>query len=493
MNEQKTKFEIACEKLLDRQNIGELRAYGRHVGVEKPTLYKKGVLIQAIIDVLVGRVAPIPRSTRGAPVTADYFDPQIEKEIQNYRETYASLDDLSQISEEEAAKQMRRFREELGGKENVLIIRSSEAENLEKSVVVGQVQTVDGVSSLVPLSGETFSFKILVKTELIYGYSLREGDVISCSVQESTRNCFLVTKIFTINGQAPSSITRFSFEEEDVYPPETKISLTSATPELAVAKYLDWFIPLGAGQRCLVYGAPKIGKTHLLQSVAASLSAQEEYEVFALLIEQPPEAVSSFKRIMKKENVAASVYGDDAQTHAFIAELVWKRAKRFAEMGKDVVLLIDGIVNLAEAVNELATDDNGKTPIPGLGTSAVRYIKKFFAAARNFEKSGSLTIIATAKHSTGNPASDFLSLELLDMANCRIVLREDLALKRVYPAIDLMASGADQAQELLGEDSKWEKILRSRLLPKLGEEKLNELLLQSDTLEEFMEQAKINL
>ena len=493
MSEQKTKFEIACERFLDKQNLGELRAYGRHVGVENPTVHTKRVLIQSIIAVLMGEVAPVPRPTRGAPIKADYFDPKIEKEIKSYRMIYADSffeEQAYSVTAEQAAAQMERLREELGGKENVLIVRSSEAENFEKSVVVGQVQMMDGVSCLVPLSGEAFSFKIVIRTEIIHDYSLREGDTVSCRVQESGRNYFSVTKILTINGAEPFEVARFAFDEEDVFPPEAKISLRKQSPSSVLAKYLDWFIPLGAGQRCLIYAPPKAGKSHMLQTLASMLSGSDAYEVFALLVEQPPETVSSLKRIVKQGNFGSTVYGESAQEHVFIAELVWKRAKRFAEMGKDVVLLIDGIVNLAEAFNEIEDTDSGKTPVQGLSSSTVRYVKKFFGAARNFEKKGSLTIIATAKHSTGNPIADFIASELLDMANCRIILREDLAVKRVYPAIDLALSSADQSEELLGEEAFVERNLRNQILPKLGEEKLHELLMQSESAEELLKKAK---
>ncbi len=495
MSEQKTKFEIACESFLDRQNLGELRAYGRKVGVENPTAFpKKQELIEAIIDVLTGKVAPVSRSKRGAPIKADYFNPEMEREIQRYRATYADsfAGDIGYtVTAEEAAAQMERLKEELGGKENVLIVRSSEAESLEKSVVVGQVELIDGLPCLVPLNGETFSFKILIKTELIHSYSLREGDVISCKVQESSRNYFVVTEIFTVNAVEPSSLTRFSFDEEDVYPPEEKISLLKTSPNSVLAKYLDWFIPLGAGQRCLIYAPTKAGKSHILKSIAQSLAGREEYEVLALLIEQPPETVSTLKRMVKQGNLAATVYGESAETNVFLAELIWKRAKRFAEMGKDVVLLIDGIVDLAEAFNELEGDDSGKTPVQGLSSGAVRYVKKFFGAARNFTKKGSLTVIATAKHSTGNPVCDFIAAELLDMANCRIVLRGDLAVKRIYPAIDLAQSSADQAEELLGENASIERKVRSVVLPALGEEKLYEIVSQSETVETLLLRANI--
>lgn len=489
MSEQKTKFEIACENRLRKVVIGELRAFGRRVGVSRPTDTNKASLIAAILDVFMGRAVAIPRSTRGAPVKADYFDPQIAIDVQKLWEEYM-VGDLPAVSAEEAAAQMQRLQEELGGEENVLIVRSSDVENLEKSVVVGQVQTVDGVSSLVPLSGEDFALKILIKTEHIYGYALREGDVITCRVQESGRSYFTVTSVLTINGVEPSSLTRFSFDEEDVFPPEKQIKLLTNTPASTVAKYFDWFIPLGAGQRALLYGAPKTGKTQMLQSIAKSLVGREEYEVFVLLIEQPPETVSTFKRIVGKDKVVASVYGDEAERHVAMAELALKRAKRFAETGKDVLLLVDGIDNLGEAFNELdSTEEDGKTPVQGLSSATVRFVKKFFGAARNFEKQGSLTIIATAKHSLGNPASDFIAAELLDMANCRILLREDLAVKRIYPAIDLSASSADQAEELLVEKATIERAMRNRILPKLGEEEVGSLLMQSETVEEFVKAA----
>ncbi|MBQ8319576.1 MAG: hypothetical protein IJX81_01735 [Clostridia bacterium] len=490
----KTDFELACEKMLKRHSLDHLRAYGRKVGVDNPTEKNKQPLIEGIIDVLMGRVEPEPFPKRGAPIKSDYYDPQIDKDVNSYRMIYASSF-VSNMKEyggttEEGVAMMEKFRKTLGTPSFTIKVKSPDLERVEDGPLQAQLERIEGVPFLIPLDGDRDGFKIVVSEEQIAKYSLREGDVVNCAVRVE-RGVFLVDTVLEINGKEAAELERFSFDEEDVYPPVKKISLLSGSPNDPAMKYLDWFIPIGEGQRCLIVSPPKAGKTSFLKSIALSLSKTEEYETYCLLVEQSPETASVFRQIFPTENFAATTYEDDPSKHVFTADFLLKRAKRAAETGKNVVLLVDGMNALAEAANELLPVDEAKRPVAGLEMSAVRYIKKFFVSARNFARPGSLTIIATATLTGGNPITDFITAELQEMANCRVVLCDEFALKRIYPAVDLLRSGTDQSFELLGEESgAGEYRMRGKLLPALGKERIHELILLSKTVEEFFEKAK---
>ena len=166
-----------------------------------------------------------------------------------------------------------------------------------------------------------------------------------------------------------------------------------------------------------------------------------------------------------------------------------KRAKRYAETGKDVVLLVDGLVELTLAYNEIIPSGQGRTPIAGLEGEAVRYGKRFLSTARNFFTDGSLTIVATIKCGGANPAADFLADEFLDMANGRLIFSESLAQKRIYPAIDCAASYSEQSDEFLGKEGAALEKKARKIFSSLGSERVLKLLEETNTLQEFLQKA----
>lgn len=479
MSEKNNKFEIAAKEFLEKQHIWELRPFGRHKGVAKPTEPKKDELIQMIIDVYLGRIQPVPRSKRGAPVRSDTFDKKIETTMDELYARYARIPDEKKL-----------FAEIVGGVgQNRMTARSPEAEKLENSVIYAQLEERNGRYRLLPFSSEWKEISMFVYHDTVVELGLREGDALACKVkQEEGGKDFFLESILTVNGEHPLSVERLNFEEADVYLPEKQIRLQG---EGETEKFVDWFAPLGAGQRYLLSAPPKAGKTQALKAFALALAQRKEYQIIVLLIEQSPETVAQFRRLLSEEQLVATSYGEDPEEIVYAAKCALQRAKRYAETGKDVILFVDGLVELTLAYNELAPAGSGKTPVAGLEGTAVRYGKKFFSSARNFLQDGSLTVVATAKEGSGNPAADFLAAEFADMANGRLALSDELAKKRIFPAVDFVASFSEQSEVLLGKEGvKYEREARRKIFPVLAKEKILELLLAADTPAAFLQKAE---
>jgi transcription termination factor Rho len=223
--------------------------------------------------------------------------------------------------------------------------------------------------------------------------------------------------------------------------------------ESYASKLFNYLMPIGFGQRCLIAGAPKTGKSTFLRDTARLLcSSGTKAEIFVLLVDQAPELISSYRQFMKAENLVATSYEDDPETHVFAAEFLLKRAKRFAELGRDVILIVDSLTQIAKAYNETDFCIGGKVLPCGLENKTLHYIKKYFGSSRNFVKDGSLSIIATTAMETGDVADDFLQGELSSVANVRIALSDKLARQRIFPAIDIFKSGTRKEELLLNEN-----------------------------------------
>jgi transcription termination factor Rho len=253
---------------------------------------------------------------------------------------------------------------------------------------------------------------------------------------------------------------------------------------------VDGFLPLTKGRRCLIVGAPKTGKTTLLKMFAKKLLEQKNVKVFGLLIDQSLETSIEFSRIFDERKLVYSTYEDDAESHLFIAEFILKRAKRYAENGKDVVLFIDGVLSLAKAYDEL-NYSNDKILSCGLTAKTIRYIKKYLGSARAFENGGSLTVVCSLPSSTGNPEDDLVVSELSPVFNAKISLSEELAVKRIFPAIDLSASYVDGYDSLMEEKYREAYLfIRNYFLPKFGNEQLYRIAQNSADFDEFFNTIK---
>lgn len=477
-----TEFEYALKDYLSTLCLNDLRVLGRNFGVAEPTKKKKNILMDELVSILVGQSTPIVRNNRGAPVKNDYIDPKILDKIEEIRFKYTS--DASTVQENTDVSPSMTF--PIQAPKAPIIVFSDGSEERD---CIGQLEIVNKVPCLLPLNGGLTDGKIHIGVEFIRYYNLQEGDVVRCRVQKQG-NLYSVIKIFTINGEDCGLIIRNSFDADTACYPNRKISFLNGDQASVEAKYFEWLLPIGCGQRGLIIAPPKAGKTRFLLQTAKAL-ASADVELMVLLLEQPPELINVFKTDLPKDSLVVTDYNDDAIRHVFAADFILKRAKRYAEMGKDVVLLIDSLSTLAKAYNETEYSAGGKMLPCGLESKTVGYLKKYFATAMCSAKGGSITMLCAIARETGNPADDYLTAELAPFANAQIHLNGLLAASRIFPAIDFANSNV-QTYDLLFKEKELdqESFIRREYYPKNGTKKLNAVLLESQSFEEFCQKTK---
>lgn len=470
----------AYTEYLSTLSIGSLRSVGRHVGVNQSTLKKKGALVKDIVEILIGNVPPAAKTNRGAPVKDAYIDPKIFSKLDEIKFLY-----LSGITEDDTEANIPEAAEKQEVADNVIDFRSPEYEPqqgyFEQEVYTGQLETINGVSSLFPLNGRDASVeKIIVTVSEIKKHDLRDGDIVVCHA-EKRHAALVATEILSVNSLPVGEDKRSRFELSEVCYPDQRISFYLEKSNSSALKYIDWLIPLGKGQRGVVTSSPKAGKTMLLKEVAKAVSEEHpDIRLLVLLTEQSPEAVGEFKKIVPKADFIYTTYDDESETHVFAADFLLKRAKRFAEMGMDVLMLVDSLTALAHAYNETEESSGGKTLSCGLESKTLHYIKKFFGSARCLAQGGSLAILGTLSVDTGNPMDDILAGELLGAANSEIRLSDMLVAKNVFPAIDVAHSQTKRSDLLLTpEELKCETFIRNRYLSTFEVEDLAQLIEKS--------------
>ena len=233
--------------------------------------------------------------------------------------------------------------------------------------------------------------------------------------------------------------------------PNEKIVLENSSIDLST-RVMDLVAPIGRGQRGLIVAQPKAGKTVLLKKIAASV--EEKYpdiELIVLLVDERPEEVTDMKRSLKHSEVIYSTFDEETKHHVKVAQMVIERAKRLAEAGKDVMILLDSITRLARAYN-MEVPASGRTLSGGLDPGALHPPKKFFGTARNLEEGGSVTILATALVETGSRMDDVIYEEFKGTGNMELHLDRQLSERRIFPAIDLYKSGTRREDLLLTQE-----------------------------------------
>jgi len=255
-------------------------------------------------------------------------------------------------------------------------------------------------------------------------------------------------RVATVNADDPARAKdRPEFNKLTPLYPQERLRLETESNKLTT-RIIDLVSPIGKGQRGLIVSPPKAGKTMVMQSIANSIVTNNpEVHLMVVLVDERPEEVTDFQRSVKGE-VIASTFDRPADDHTTVAELAIERAKRLVELGHDVVILLDGITRLSRAYN-LAAPASGRILSGGVDSAALYPPKKFFGAARNVEHGGSLTILATALVETGSKMDEVIFEEFKGTGNMELRLRRELADKRIFPAIDAVASGTRREEQLL--------------------------------------------
>ncbi len=296
---------------------------------------------------------------------------------------------------------------------------------------------------------------IYVSQQQIRQYSLKTGDTVECTIRppRDTDKYFPMKEVIRINGISPAMAKeRIAFENLTPLFPDEKFQLCKGdkSDPLSV-RIIDFFAPIGKGQRGLIVAQPKTGKTVLLKDIANAISKNHpEVYMIVLLIDERPEEVTDMARSVHAE-VIASTFDEPAENHVKVANIVHEKAKRLVECGHDVVILLDSITRLARAYNTVAPA-SGKVLSGGVEAQALHKPKRFFGAARNIENGGSLTIIATALTETGSKMDDVIFEEFKGTGNMELQLDRKLSNKRIFPAVDIAASSTRRDDLLVPAD-----------------------------------------
>lgn len=286
-------------------------------------------------------------------------------------------------------------------------------------------------------------------------FGLKTGDVVEGPIRppKESEKFFPLVKVDYINGRTPEEVRdRVPFDHLKPLFPNEKFRLTSGRNDNLSCRVVDLFSPIGKGQRGLIVAQPKTGKTTLLKDIANAIANNHpEVYMIVLLIDERPEEVTDMERSVNAE-VIASTFDEPADRHVKIAEIVLNKAKRMVECGHDVVILLDSITRLARAYNTVQPA-SGKVLTGGVDANALHKPKRFFGAARNIENGGSLTIIATALTETGSKMDDVIFEEFKGTGNMELQLDRKLSNKRIFPAVDIIASSTRRDDLLLDKET----------------------------------------
>jgi transcription termination factor Rho len=322
---------------------------------------------------------------------------------------------------------------------------------------------------------------VYVSLQMVKRFGLRKGDAVTGTVRqpregEKAQKFNPLVKVESINGADPEqSRNRIEFSKLTPLYPQERLRLET-TPNNLVTRVIDLVAPIGKGQRGLIVSPPKAGKTMVLQAIANAISVNNpEVHLMVVLVDERPEEVTDMQRSVKGE-VIASTFDRPADDHTTVAELAIERAKRLVELGHDVVVLLDSMTRLGRAYN-LSAPASGRILSGGVDSAALYPPKRFFGAARNIEDGGSLTILATALVETGSRMDEVIFEEFKGTGNMELKLDRKLADKRIFPAVDVDASGTRKEEILMAPDELKTVWKLRRVLHALDQQQAIELLL----------------
>jgi len=356
------------------------------------------------------------------------------------------------------------FRQNNREQENKPETNTTELPKLEENYDLVGIVSAEGVLEIVQdgfgfLRSSDYNYlpspdDVYVSQNQIKLFGLKTGDTVKGSIRppREGEKYFPLVKLESINGRDPSYIRdRVPFQFLTPLFPSEKFKLTGHKNESMSTRIMDLFAPIGKGQRGMIVAQPKTGKTMLLKDVANAIAANHpETYLIVLLIDERPEEVTDMARSVKAE-VIASTFDEPAERHVKVANMVIEKAKRMVECGHDVCILLDSITRLARAYNTVSPA-SGKVLSGGVDANALHKPKRFFGSARKIENGGSLSILATALTETGSKMDEVIFEEFKGTGNMELQLDRKIANRRIYPAIDITASGTRREDLLVGKD-----------------------------------------
>ncbi|MDA8174384.1 MAG: transcription termination factor Rho [Nitrospiraceae bacterium] len=411
-----------------------------------------------------------------------------------------SISELKEKTIEELTKKARELEVEgaSGLKKQDLIFAILQAQALKTGNVFGE-----GVLEILPdgfgfLRSPDYSYlpgpdDIYVSPSQIRRFNLRTGDLVSGHIRppKEAERYFALLKVEAVNHESPDqSVARALFDNLIPYYPTERLKLEYDAGDFST-RVMELVTPLGKGQRGMIVAAPRTGKTMLLQSIAKAIKKnQREVHLIILLIDERPEEVTDWKRQVPAAEIISSTFDEPPQRHCQVSEMVIERAKRLVEGRRDVVILLDSITRLARAYNAIIPT-SGKVLSGGLDSNALQKPKRFFGTARNIENGGSLTILATALVDTGSRMDDVIFEEFKGTGNSELHLDRKLVDKRVFPSMDINASGTRKEELLVDKDTLRKMWILRKVLSPLGPVESMEFLLDklrgTKTNKEFLD------
>ncbi len=467
---------------LQRKDREELTEIAGTLGKKPPTRARKGEIIDLILDLVSGgdgdSLDTPPASKAESTVEAadsgdsdrgpgEAVDEQTAPSTKKPETKPADNGEPgSQAPEAEAGNRRRRRR----GRERENNKDTNEPWNGDVVPVAGYLELrpegygflrVDGA---LPSKDDAY-----VPVKMVRQYNLDKGVHLSGTSRPAGRNEKnpAMVDLLTVNGGAPEAAAeRVAFDEQvPVFPDERLVLAGSQEPEDATARIVDLLTPLGKGQRALVASPPRAGKTTVLKHLVRSLEVNHsDLDLLVLLVDERPEDITDMSRWVHSGEVIGSPFDQPTDEQITIAEMTIERAKRMVEDGKDVCLVVDGITRLARAYI-LEASHGGRSGSGGIDRSVVHACKRFLGAARNIEGGGSLTIIGTIVVDSGSSVDELIYEELANTANLELRLSRALAVRRIYPAVDIVASGTHNEEILMSPAELEESLeLRRRLM-----------------------------
>ena len=505
MAEKKSTNRADAVELVDMA-LGDLKKVAGQLGIENASTLKKAELVQSIGDLQAANreAAKNEREARRMERQNNRNNKNNNAEAEDNESSQDSSPNNSNSNssggygDSDRSDNNRRFgnrdnnRRDRGRDRNRDRGNRERGNREEREIVVGPDDVLLPVGGLLDIL-DSFAFirtggylpstnDVYVSLQQVRKYGLRKGDVITGSVREpkegERREKFnALVRVETVNSVEPENAKeRVEFSKLVPLYPQERLRLETE-PGVLTTRIIDLISPIGKGQRGLIVSPPKAGKTMVLQAIANAITTNNpECHLMVVLVDERPEEVTDMQRSVKGE-VIASTFDRPADDHTTVAELAIERAKRLVELGHDVVVLLDSITRLGRAYN-IAAPASGRILSGGVDSAALYPPKKFFGAARNIENGGSLTILATALIDTGSNMDEVIFEEFKGTGNMELILNRKFADKRIFPAVEVVASGTRKEEILMGTEELGIVWRLRRVLHALEPQQALELLLE---------------